>query len=481
MHRFKPLTSHDLVSILGHTIQRDEVNKIIAFLAALSAFTRNSQLNISFNGPSSAGKSYIPLEVANLFPEEDVKTVGYCSPTAFFHDVGVFNKEVGGYIVDLSQKILIFLDQPHNLLLQHLRPLLSHDKRDIGMKITDKVQKAGLKTKNIILKGFPAVIFCTAGLKLDEQEATRFILLSPETTQEKLRASILQTIKKASDGKAFEKYVAENPERKLLMERIRAIRDEEIEDVRIGHADQIENGFLGSKRMLKPRHQRDIGRLIALIKIFALLNLWWREREENVLVADEADIEEGFKVWQEIGKYQELGIPPHVHQVFEEVVLPAWRENEGRGLSRQQIMERHYRVYERALPSWQLRQDILPMLETAGLIRQEQDPNDKRQLLVFPVVQKEATSPENNSELDGGAIAQQTDNLANYKSEYNAVLAELKPLEAFLDDNSIPLKEREKKQEGHKQLIAQALQLKRVIEGLGYRMNADETHNGFPQ
>ena len=36
------------------------------------------------------------------------------------------------------------------------------------------------------------------------------------------------------------------------------------------------------------------------------------------------------------------------------------------------------------MSSFMLGKQILPMLETAGLIIQEQDPGDKRKLLVFP-------------------------------------------------------------------------------------------------
>ena len=196
---FKPLTSSDLIKTLGITIKRDEINKLITFLSLLTSYTKDSQINISFNAPSSTGKSYIPLEISRLFPKEDVIEVGYCSPTAFFHDYGVFDKEKGGYIVNLSRKILIFLDQPHTLLLQHLRPLLSHDRKEIRLKITDKSQKSGLKTKNIYLIGYPTVIFCTAGLNLDEQEATRFLLLSPEINQEKIREAIYEKIRRESN------------------------------------------------------------------------------------------------------------------------------------------------------------------------------------------------------------------------------------------------------------------------------------------
>ena len=155
----KPMSGKDLTDVLGLTIKRDEENKIVTFLRELSAYTENAQFNVSFNAPSSTGKSYIPTEIAKLFPQEDVIELAYCSPTAFFHDIGEYNKELKGYRIDLSHKILVFLDQPHNDLLARLRPLLSHDKKEINLKITDKSQKQGLRTKNILIRGYPSVIF----------------------------------------------------------------------------------------------------------------------------------------------------------------------------------------------------------------------------------------------------------------------------------------------------------------------------------
>jgi hypothetical protein len=395
--QFKPLSTQDLIEILGLTIKRDEDNKVITFLCQLSAYTESSQFNISFNAPSSTGKSYIPTEIAKLFPQEDVIEIGYCSPTAFFHDVGSWNAVSKTYIVDLSRKILIFLDQPHTLLLQHLRPLLSHDKKEISLKITDKTQKFGLKTKNVLLRGYPAVIFCTAGLKIDEQEATRFLLLSPETNQEKIREAIYEKLRKETDGEAYQEWLDNNPERKLLKERMRAIKQENIQEVKIGAPEIIEKRFLAENKVLKPRHSRDIGRLISLVKALALLNLWFRQRDDSTIIANEQDTNEAFKLWGAICDSQELGLPPYIYQLFQEVILPAYKEkNEGRaegfedtsgkvGLSRQDIIQKHYKVYERFIPDWQLRQQIIPMFETAGLIVQERDPTDKRKVLIYPI------------------------------------------------------------------------------------------------
>ena len=47
-------------------------------------------------------------------------------------------------------------------------------------------------------------------------------------------------------------------------------------------------------------------------------------------------------------------------------------------------MQEHYQVYGRFIENWQLRQQIIPMLETAGLIVQEKDPDDKRKILIYP-------------------------------------------------------------------------------------------------
>jgi hypothetical protein len=347
--------------------------------------------------------------------------IAYCSPTAFFHDVGEYDKEKNRYLVDLSHKILIFLDQPHNELLARLRPLLSHDKKEIALKITDKSQKFGLKTKNVLLRGYPSVIFCTAGLRIDEQEATRFLLLSPEVSQEKIQQGISATIRKEADSASFVSWLEENPDRILLKERIRAIKLEGIREINIAHSERIEERFLRDNPTLKPRHQRDIKRLLSLIKAFAILNVWWRDRSGATITATDADIDGACKLWEKIAVSQELNLPPYIYNLYKEIILPAWQAKNGAaleplegepaaatGISRQEVLEKHFAVYGRMLDGHQLRQQILPMLETAGLIFQEQDPNDKRKVLIFPSSMRQLS--DGNSESGGGEIKAEAGN-----------------------------------------------------------------------
>lgn len=413
--QFEPLSLQELVEILGLTIKKDEKNKIVTFLCELSAYTENAQFNISYNAPSSTGKSFIPLEISKLFPNEDVMRLGNCSPTAFFHEQGEFDKDKNTIVVDLSRKIIIFLDQPHTALLERLRSLLSHDEKEMHSKITDKNQRGGNRTKTVIIRGFPSVIFCTAGLHIDEQEATRFLLLSPEINPEKIRGGIVEAIKKESDKDKYEAWLEENPMRKILKERIRAIKLENIREIKIASYGKIEERFLGNNKVLKPRHQRDIKRLSSLIKSFALLNLWWRDRDGSTITANEDDIEQAFRIWDDISVSQELNLPPYIYNLYREVIMQAWQDKNASqnqeimkitgtaGLSRQEILQRHFEVYGRMLDNNQLRQQILPMLETAGLISQEADKNDKRKILVYPTVLTiKSTSEKNNSVTEGG-------------------------------------------------------------------------------
>lgn len=136
--KFSPMNAIDIARVLSLSIEHDDITKTIVFLGMLSAFTKDSQFNILLNAPSSSGKSFIPLEVSKLFPEESVSKLQYVSQNAFFHEEGTYDKVENCRHIYLDRKILIFIDQPRLDLLARLRPMLSHDERVLVNKITDK-------------------------------------------------------------------------------------------------------------------------------------------------------------------------------------------------------------------------------------------------------------------------------------------------------------------------------------------------------
>jgi hypothetical protein len=390
----RELTYEEVAVILSTSIKKDKPAKVISFCGMLLAQTNDDQVNTGYEAESSSGKSWIPLELSAYFPENEVQLIASASPTAFFHDGGNWDKDRKVLLVDLEHKILIFIDQPHFQLQEKLRPLLSHDRKELIYKITDKSQKHGLRTKNVILRGYPSTFFCTTNLDPDEQEKTRMLLLSPETDQNKLYESLELTALRRGNYEAYSKRITQDPKRTWLKNRIYLIRQWGIREI-ILPADgrTVFERFIKEHPYLQPRHQRDFPRIFNLIKAHALLNCFNREKvKPDTIVAKEVDIEAGFALYKEIKQSNELGLSPYIHTIYQEVIQPLLRkllkdsnEEAIEGVTREAIIKKHYEVRHKPL-SPEMLKSILLQLESVGLIRQEPDPNDRRKMLVYPTV-----------------------------------------------------------------------------------------------
>jgi len=60
-------------------------------------------------------------------------------------------------------------------------------------------------------------IFCSAKLRMDEQEITRCLLLSPETTNEKIKKGISEVLRRETDGEQYNQQLENHPSRRLLL------------------------------------------------------------------------------------------------------------------------------------------------------------------------------------------------------------------------------------------------------------------------
>jgi len=380
----EPLSVDRLLEILGTTVKYDDVNKAITFLTMVLTYTEEDQINLGFLAESSTGKSYIPLELSWYFPKEDVIKLGYASPTAFFHEYGTILEDpiTGRKIIciDLHQKILIFLDMPHDMLLQRLRSLLSHDEREIVLKITDRREKSGLRTKTVLVKGFPTVIFCSAKFSMEQQEKTRLLLLSPEVTQEKLRETIALRIEKESDREAFYQRMMEDPDRQMLQTRVWQIKRANIKHVKVPEElrAKIYDQFLEDHKNLIPRHQRDISRLLAIIKGHALLNYMHRQRVEDTIIVNEEDVLEGFKLYYQVSEANELGLSPEIWNVYQKTKTHI----DQNGITIQDFQTIYYREFHKPLGYEQARK-ILKLLTSVGLLTEDRDPKDQRKPRYF--------------------------------------------------------------------------------------------------
>ena len=160
--------------------------------------------------------------------------------------------------------------------------MLSHDQPELHYKITDKNQKYGLGTKNVILRGYPSVFFCSTRADPDEQEKTRLIRLSPSTDQVKLRESLELATLRRSNPDEYRRRIQLDPERAWLANRILGIRQWGIKEVNIpDDGKSVYARFMKEHPYLRPRHQRDFPRIFSFIKAHGLLNCFNRTRLEG--------------------------------------------------------------------------------------------------------------------------------------------------------------------------------------------------------
>jgi hypothetical protein len=395
----------EIANYLEPIIKRDKVAKVVSFLVQFSTYLPDDQLNLIIASLSSSGKSHILLNIAKLFPQEDVLILGYSSPKAFFHELGEFDKEKKKIIINLERKNLIFQDQPHPELLAKLRPILSHDRKKTEIKITDKSQKGGNLTKTVLIRGFPAVSFATTYLKLDDQEITRALIISPEISQEKIEESIKLSIKEKID-KEFIDLIEHNEELKILKERILGFKEVSKNIKQVIFVDFKEEDILSlfkDKKSFAPKDMRNIKKFMALCECLAGLNYIFDRIEGDTLLVRKEDVLEADKLWKEIGKYQEIGVMPFALEVYYKVILPLHKD--GLVLTKKVIMKGIKERFSASIQLWYLEQQVLPTLESGGFISIEKNPQDRRQIIVIPLVdveENEEKDEENEgiSELD---------------------------------------------------------------------------------
>lgn len=354
---------------LSRTVKHDRVTKDIVFHTCLSAFTA-SPINLFLKGPSSIGKTYNPVETLKYFPEEDVWHLGALSPTALVHDYGklldangeeiqlrdkpekpkrsdysddyhfrealgeykenherwIKRLEKSRYLVDLSNKVLMFLEAPQIRTFHMLRPILSHDRPEISYKFTDKTARGKLQTQHVVIKGWPATIFCSTQEKYVQDLATRSFTVTPDTVPEKYRDANILT----GDKAAYPWKLARDFDFTLLEAYIRFLRKNACDiKIIVPYASELGKMFPAQA----PRSMRDFKHIVSLIEVHTLFHFAQRpvlarkfkgedgsEVTERYVMATRQDCDFIMDLWSEIRETTETGAPGHILKFFREVV-----------------------------------------------------------------------------------------------------------------------------------------------------------------
>ena len=389
--QFVEMSVDDVADVLDSTIKNNRVNKVITFLAMLLAYTEDSQLNVMYNSQSSTGKTYITLEVAKYFPSQDVKIYGRTSKTAFYYNESLMKHDGRNqFYIDLERRILVFAEQPDMQLLENLRSFLSHDLKKTPFVLTNK-SKAGRNTASEgYLLGFATTIFCSANLRIDEQEQTRSLILSPESTEETVMAGIEESIARNSQKDAYLAKLNDDEKRRSLMDRILFIKSLNVGQVDIEDSEYLKTRFYEKLRSFPPRAQRQIGHFMSLVKGVALLNAPFRMVGDKV-VATNKDVDEAKKLWDAISESMFYGVPPQALDFYKNDVMRAYNvvnmvRAKKRGVTYDELAKEHYKRAGNFPNLDMVRKMFIPALQCAGLISYEKDDDDKRQMLITPLV-----------------------------------------------------------------------------------------------
>jgi hypothetical protein len=411
------------------------VKKILR--VGFSAYT-NNPINLGIMAPSSEGKTYAVVHVMDLFPKEDVVFVGGMSPTAFIHARGnIINenneplepsleklrirlvndkeheyeikKEMGDLIsksktlIDLQGKILVFLDAPHIELWDRLKTILSHDKYEIEFKITDKGKSGQLTVKNVVIRGWPSCIFCSAKNErkssIWEEIETRFLITSPNTDVSKYKkANKLTTLKFGIPDFASEIICSEEDE-KYAKYWIRKI-SEQIQRLSKDKKNPIWNPFSEIISEYLPSNEgitmRNTQRFMTLCNIETLVNsdtnytieyITNNGMKKQYVITSLRDIDNAIKMMGSISV-----IPTDKLKFVTDILQPCITGQLVDGVTTKELAEKYKQVYKKETTPKKILETYLTPLYHYGIVDSKDNPNDNRQNL-YRIV----TSPNSNT------------------------------------------------------------------------------------
>jgi hypothetical protein len=256
----------DTIDVIGKIIKEEDSNIKQILLAMFSAFTNDPQ-NIRILAPSSEGKTYLVTKVMSLFPEEYViplanvtpKAIKYCLVSGKIVENGGGNwqdydvainpleeelsktkdndkqeklkkqiqelKESACDKIDFRNKILIFLDSQSFAAFEELKPVLSHDLKNLKSFSVNKSKSGSIEGKKTLSIGFPTVIYCSAKDEHKKDETneinTRFNSISLNSSRKKYRKMLeLEAVHSSLPDFIFQEEILNEEEIKNIQQKI---------------------------------------------------------------------------------------------------------------------------------------------------------------------------------------------------------------------------------------------------------------------
>jgi hypothetical protein len=459
-------------TILKEAREESRLVKQIVY-TMLSAYT-NNPINLAINSPSGEGKTWVIQKVGEKFPEEDIMYIAGMTEKALFHRSGVLviKKGTGEYepiderisaidteiegkvleisktqsasvvkvrkddikkleeekkdlykegkkLIDLSRKILVFLDSPSPGLFNAIMPLLSHDRYEVEYEFVDT--NNGIKTRSNILRGWPAVIFAQAidyshYVRYPEIQR-RFIITNPKMSIEKYSGAIdLIGDKYGLPDFAYQAKVVSDSDKQKVRELIRGIK-EKISDVCNGVEPDKNNVMIPYYEILTSSLPKEKAfdmtvanrffsylSLLPLIQIDKRPRLFVKKPEGITFQIHPLALFEDLKETISLMQYAN-GVRPYVLEWFYEVFLPGFNGKTERdrklvykgkeqveifesriALTTEDLVKKTYEVYNKTYTKKQILESYINPLINQGYIDKVESELDHRASVYYPLI-----------------------------------------------------------------------------------------------
>jgi DNA polymerase, archaea type len=414
--------------IIEKTVKRDTALVKLTTYTCLSAYT-NNPINLAIIASTAEGKTYPVEQTISKFPDADVQRIGTMSPKVLIRQDGILVDENNDSIqdqvdqlkkeleteedknklsllkqklsdltknarclIDLRNKVYVFFEPPDRSMWDILKPILSHDTEYMTHNYVYDIPGTGHPVKKIVTRGWPALIFCSAGSKNESyweewpEIASRCFVISPNMIPEKYHESnFLIAQKKGLPKLIQQKLIVSDKEIELAKKCISYIKSQIIDRTVSTYAPyvQILGNILPSD---KGTDVRTFDRMSSLFKTIPLFDSHFRPKlifqepatdadgnqitlTETCVIATLSDLGEVLKLVLDTSS-----IPQWKMKIFREIFCDKYKETE-QDLTIPDIANHYHKLRGKKISRETIKKQLIPEWLNCSLIDEKIEEN----------------------------------------------------------------------------------------------------------
>lgn len=336
----------------------DDANLLLTFLVFLSCKTDNP-LNLEMIGQSASGKTYMTLTARNGFPKSMIMVLAGASKEALKYDYDEVDED-GNFIVNVDGRCIVVLEKDESYaFIKKMKPIMSGDDDELVWKTPIKNELSGeIETRDFIIRGRPSFITLTTRNPNEQEQITRQLIMTPDTTSEKVNSVVRNTLL----AKARPEKFTVHPDLKMLQAAMLSLKRYRVRNI---FAPLMVDFFPARNA----QHQRDIGKVLSIIDAVTLLHQHQRAVQTDAdgnefLLSSVEDNVIGLLLCDLVLRASLSGVPDESWTVYQQMNAMAEAK---RPLTEDNILQ-WLGLHAFTISKNALKEKHLPTLEDAGLI-----------------------------------------------------------------------------------------------------------------